>query len=176
MRGGNAGHWDRGGSLRGNEPSAALYPFPFCAADISPGDRGEEAVKGLEKYSDTCRQKDVLFDSQRGRTLCRWRTRGDARPLEAATLFRALRDALESPLPPLFAARFSAFPRVAVRHKAYSCPAALQCYSLNLFIYEDIVNSRRFARGVTESIGNYRVQGVSKFEVRTRFIRHQTYR
>lgn len=73
-------------SLRGNEPSTALYLFPFVARTFRFAIDEKRLVKGFEKYTaDTCRQKDVLFDSKkRGRPphCVGSRTPGDARALE----------------------------------------------------------------------------------------------
>lgn len=56
-----------GGSFRGNEPSTALYLFSFVARTFRFAIDEKRLVKGFEKYTtaDTCRQKDVLFDSKK---------------------------------------------------------------------------------------------------------------
>lgn len=55
-----------------------LYRGHFVSKSMRRG-----AVKGFEKYDDTCRQKDVLFDSQRSPTLL-------AVPLEAMPVHSTL--------------------------------------------------------------------------------------
>lgn len=119
----------------------------FCTADIPFRNRWEKRVrwvKGFEEHDDTCADKKTFYSIHKEVPHCwsyHFRRCPSTRSLLRCFEIQGMRQSRSVTLPLAFTARFSAFRRVATRHKAYWCSPAVQCYSLNLFIYEDIVNS-----------------------------------